>query len=99
MAALRDKIRDKTQWTCGDSLASVVASLNPLLQGWFGYFQHAHPYTFSPIDGFVRRRLRAVLRRRWLLEGLIVASNSSQMPVLRGFRVRVVDPLRFRNRE
>ncbi len=65
LQALRDKIRDKTQRTCGDSLASVVASLNPLLQGWFGYFQHAHPYTFSPIDGFVRRRLRAVLRRRF----------------------------------
>jgi RNA-directed DNA polymerase len=48
----------------------VVASLNPILQGWFGYFQHAHHYTFSTIDGFVRRRLRAVLRRRFHRPGL-----------------------------
>ena len=65
LKALRDKIRDRTKRTCGDSLASVVASLNPILKGWFGYFQHAHQYTFSTIDGFVRRRLRAVMRRRF----------------------------------
>ena len=65
LKALRDKIRDRTKRTCGDSLASVVASLNPVLKGWFGYFQHAHHYTFSTIDGFVRRRLRAVMRRRF----------------------------------
>jgi RNA-directed DNA polymerase len=65
LQALRDKIRDRTKRTCGDSLASVVATLNPILKGWFGYFQHAHHYTFSTIDGFVRRRLRAVMRRRF----------------------------------
>ena len=64
LKALRDKIRNKTKRTCGDSLASVVASLNPILKGWLGYFRHAHHYTFSTIDGFVRRRLRAVMRRR-----------------------------------
>ena len=65
LQALRDKIRDRTKRTCGDSLTSVVATLNPILKGWFGYFQHAHHYTFSTIDGFVRRRLRAVMRRRF----------------------------------
>jgi RNA-directed DNA polymerase len=64
LQALRDKIRDRTKRTCGESLASVVASLNPILKGWFGYFKHAHRYTFSTLDGFVRRRLRAVMRRR-----------------------------------
>jgi len=64
LQALRDQIRDRTKRTCGESLASVVASLNPILKGWFGYFKHAHRYTFSTLDGFVRRRLRAVMRRR-----------------------------------
>ena len=65
LQALRDKIRDRTKRTGGDSLARVVASLNPILRGWYGYFQHAHHYTFSTLDGFIRRRLRAVLRRRF----------------------------------
>src|ERR1700674_3846969 len=64
LMSLRDKIRAKTKRSGGQSSACVVASLNPTLRGWFGYFQHAHRYTFSSVDGFVRRRLRAVLRRQ-----------------------------------
>ena len=64
LMSLRDKIRAKTKRNGGHSIAYVVASLNPTLQGWYGYFQHAHRFTFSSIDGFVRRRLRAVLRRQ-----------------------------------
>jgi RNA-directed DNA polymerase len=61
---LRDRIRAKTGRSRGDSLASIIADLNPMLRGWFGYFKHAHPKTFVAIDGFVRRRLRAVLRKQ-----------------------------------
>ena len=64
LMSLRDKIRAKTKQSVGSSLACVIASLNPTLQGWYGYFQHAHRLTFSSIDGFVRRRLRALLRRQ-----------------------------------
>ena len=62
LTRLKDGIRAKTQRTRGDSLARIVADLNPMLRGWFGYFKHAHPYTFEAVDGFVRRRLRALLR-------------------------------------
>ena len=61
---LKDRIREKTRRTRGDSLACAVADLNPLLRGWFGYFKHAHHTTFDKLDGFVRRRLRAVLRKQ-----------------------------------
>jgi RNA-directed DNA polymerase len=64
LVSLRDKIRAKTKRNEGNSIAYVIASLNPTLRGWYGYFQHAHRFTFSSIDGFVRRRLRAVLRRQ-----------------------------------
>jgi RNA-directed DNA polymerase len=64
LMSLRDKIRAKTKQTVGSSTACVIASLNPTLQGWYGYFQHAHRRTFSLVDGFVRRRLRALLRRQ-----------------------------------
>lgn len=60
---LRDRIREKTRRTRGDSLAAMVADLNPMLRGWFSYFKHAHPMTFSGVDGFIRRRLRAILRK------------------------------------
>ena len=42
----------------------IIAELNPLLRGWFGYFKHARFTTFRAIDGFVRRRLRTLLRKR-----------------------------------
>jgi len=59
---LRDGIRAKTRRSRGQSLACIVADLNPMLRGWFGYFKHAHPNTFVRLDKFTRRRLRAVLR-------------------------------------
>jgi RNA-directed DNA polymerase len=61
---LKDKIRAKTKRTCGQSLARVIESLNRTLQGWFGYFKYARPGTFSALDKFVRRRLRAILRKQ-----------------------------------
>ncbi|TVQ96234.1 MAG: group II intron reverse transcriptase/maturase, partial [Desulfovibrionales bacterium] len=33
------------------------------LRGWFGYFKHADRPTFSILDGFLRRRLRSILRK------------------------------------
>lgn len=64
LMSLRDSIRAKTKRNGGHSVECVIASLNPTLKGWYGYFKHAHRFTFSSIDGFVRRRLRAMLRRQ-----------------------------------
>jgi RNA-directed DNA polymerase len=60
----KDSIRAKTRRTRGQSLATVVADLNPLLYGWFKYFKNAHPSTFHRVDQFIRRRLRAMLHRQ-----------------------------------
>ncbi len=62
--ALRDKIRHLSCRTRSGSLECIIAELNPILRGWFGYFKHAHRSTFRDVDGFVRRRLRTVLRKR-----------------------------------
>ena len=64
LRAIRDRIRMRSKRTRGDSLARIIADLNPTLRGWFNYFKHAHPMTFSGMDGFVRRRLRAILRKQ-----------------------------------
>ena len=64
LRAFKDKVRSKTRRTEGKSLRQIIASLNPLLRGWFGYLRHAYRTTFRPLDGFIRRRLRAILRKQ-----------------------------------
>jgi RNA-directed DNA polymerase len=64
LTRLKDSIRQRTRRTRGESLARIIASLNRVLRGWFAYFKHAHPATFVALDKFVRRRLRAILRKQ-----------------------------------
>jgi len=45
-------------------MEQIIKDINPMLRGWFTYFKHAHSRTFRPIDGFIRRRLRAILRKQ-----------------------------------
>jgi RNA-directed DNA polymerase len=63
LRAFKDRIRQHIPRTSGKSLERVIATLNGMLRGWFNYFKHAHVHTFSRLDGFIRRRLRAMLRR------------------------------------
>ena len=67
---LRDRIRAKTKRTRGESIRCIIADLNPMLKGWFGYFKHAHLMNLRGVDGFIRRRLRALLRKQQQRPGL-----------------------------
>jgi RNA-directed DNA polymerase len=60
----KDTVRQRTPRNNGHSLAAIIQSLNPLLRGWYGYFQHAFRSTFVALDGWIRGRLRTILRRR-----------------------------------
>jgi RNA-directed DNA polymerase len=64
LKGLKDKVREKTRRTRGDSMRTIIEDLSPMLRGWFGYFKHAHRHTFSTLDGLIRRRLRAILRKQ-----------------------------------
>jgi RNA-directed DNA polymerase len=64
LTKIKDRIREITKRNSGRSLEVVIESLNRTLRGWFGYFQHAAGSVFRIMDGFVRRRLRALLLRR-----------------------------------
>jgi RNA-directed DNA polymerase len=64
LKALRDRVRSRTIRSRGDSLGRIIGDINPTVRGWYGYFQHAAPGVFRAIDGFVRRRLRAILRKQ-----------------------------------
>jgi len=60
----QDSIRLRTRRQNGNSLAYIITQLNPLLRGWFNYFQHSNRFTFHMLDGWIRMRLRSILRRR-----------------------------------
>lgn len=75
---LKEAIREKTPRTRGQSLAFVIGDLNRTLRGWFGYFKHAHPWTFLVLDQLVRRRLRAMLRKQSRRSGLGKARSDHQ---------------------
>jgi len=64
LKSLKDKVREKTKRSRGDSVLAIIDDLNPTLRGWFGYFKHAWPTTFQTLDGLIRRRLRAILRKQ-----------------------------------
>ena len=63
MQKLRDRVRGLTPRSGGVSLRAVIEKLNPVLRGWWGYFKHAHATLWKAVDGFVRRRLRSILRK------------------------------------
>jgi RNA-directed DNA polymerase len=64
LAKLKDAIRGKTPRANGHSLECIIADVNATLRGWFEYFKHSHRTTFGSLDGWVRMRLRSILRKR-----------------------------------
>jgi RNA-directed DNA polymerase len=66
---LKDTLRAKTPRTRGQSLAVIIADVNRTLRGWFVYFQHSPRHAFRPLDEWVRRRLRSMLRKRFRRSG------------------------------
>lgn len=61
---LQEKLRPLTRRTNGRSLREIVTKMNPILRGWYGYFRDSQPTGLSGPDGWLRRRLRAMLRKR-----------------------------------
>ena len=61
---LREKLRPLTKRTNGQSLGAIIAQLNLILRGWHGYFRDSRPSGLRGPDGWLRRRLRAMLCKR-----------------------------------
>ena len=60
----REAIRAKTRRANGRSLEATIVEVNRTLVGWFEYFKHSDPLTFRIQDGWIRMRLRSILRQR-----------------------------------
>ena len=65
----RAAIKPLTKRTSGRSLEAIVRELRPKLQGFYGYFKHAERRSLATMDGWIRVRLRGILRRRRGLRG------------------------------
>lgn len=66
---LRKSIKPRTRRNNGRSMKEIVEDLNRTLPGWFGYFKHVKASELSGIDGWIRMRLRSILRKRRGLKG------------------------------
>jgi RNA-directed DNA polymerase len=59
---LRGKLRPVTRRTNGRSVEQIIQRCNRILRGWYEYFKHARPGALRDLDGWVRMRLRSILR-------------------------------------
>ncbi len=75
---LKATLRQKTRRTSGDSLEWIIADVNRTLCGWFHYFQHStRRGVYRDLDGWLRMRLRSLLRRRSAGRGVARDQNAS----------------------
>jgi len=77
---LRESIRKHTRRANSHSLECVIAKINPILRGWFEYFKHSHKTAFPDLDGWVRMRLRSILRKRRKRKGRGRGSDHQRWP-------------------
>jgi RNA-directed DNA polymerase len=61
---LRERLKPLTRRASGWSLEMILAKVNPILRGWYGYFKQASTDALKETDGWVRGRLRSILRKR-----------------------------------
>jgi RNA-directed DNA polymerase len=61
---LTAKLRPHTRRTSGIELPGIITRINPMLRGWRAYFHASKPTGLSGPDKWLRRRLRAMLRKR-----------------------------------
>lgn len=64
LAKLKASLRGITHRANGRSLQETITTINGITRGWFAYFKHSNRWTFSELDGWIRGRLRAILRKR-----------------------------------
>lgn len=90
VAKLRAVVRDMTRRTRGRSMEQVIGQLSSRLRGWRNYFQlTTSKDTLRRIDGWIRRRLRALQLKQWKHCGTILR-NLLNLGASRAAAMRVV---------
>lgn len=64
--AFKDRVRAITRRVAGQSMSRVIEELSLYLRGWKGYFGRTQQVKlFDELDGWIRRRLRALQLKHW----------------------------------
>ena len=76
----KDFVREKTKRNNGLSMPFLCARMTSPLRGWFTYFRHCHWSVFRDLDGWIRGRLRSILRKRHKRKGRARGSDHQRWP-------------------
>jgi RNA-directed DNA polymerase len=62
----REKLRRLTKRTRSGKLEEIIREVNTYTVGWIGYYRQANtPSVYEGLDGWIRRRLRQMIWKRW----------------------------------
>lgn len=62
----RGKLRRLTRRTRSGKLEELIREINTYTVGWIGYYRQAStPSVYEELDGWIRRRLRQMIWKRW----------------------------------
>jgi len=62
----REKLRRLTKRTRSGKLEDIIQATNTYTVGWIGYYRQANtPSVYEELDGWIRRRLRQIIWKRW----------------------------------
>ena len=73
----RDSIRKYTRRSNGNSLVKIIEKINPIIRGWFEYYKHCYKTVFPNLDGWIRRRLRSIIKKFEKRKGIATAFNDN----------------------
>ncbi len=66
MKRFKQRVKELTGRSCGLSIHQVISRLNLFTRGWWNYFKLAETRSrFPSLNGWIRRRLRALLWKQW----------------------------------
>jgi RNA-directed DNA polymerase len=77
---LRSRIKPMTRRVRSGCITEIVAKLNPILRGWYGHFKYACTSALEETDGWVRERLRGILRHRSKRRGRPTPKDHKRWP-------------------
>ncbi len=80
LTKFKESVREKTKRTNGQSMPFICARLSSQLRGWFTYFRHCQWSIFRDLDGWIRDRLRSILRKRIRKRGRALRIDHQRWP-------------------
>lgn len=76
----KEAIRQKTSRTRSGSMTQIVEEVNHSVRGWMSYFKHSIANIFPDLDGWLRGRLRSILRKRHKKHGRARGKDHQRWP-------------------